>query len=134
MLARFGFFGFDRIGFISGDDFAVQRDFNAFDVLVGQNLDFNLGIFAQCLGEEIIGQEEQRNGDRRAQRGGASGAAAVRGLDHEREVVARAVRGHIGMQSDDILRAEEIHQVLINAAQLLQPGRKIEAGVGLGRD
>ena len=53
-----GFLGrFNGVSLVSRDDFAIERDLDAFDVLVGQDLDLDLGIFAQGLGKNIVGQE-----------------------------------------------------------------------------
>ena len=97
---------FNRERLICGNDFAIQRDLDAFDVLVGQNLDLDLCILAQCLGENIVGQEKQRYRDRRAQGRHSGGETAVRGGDIQRKVIARAVGRDIRIHRDDILRAK----------------------------
>ena len=49
--------GFNRVSLICRYDFAVKRDFDAFDFLVGQDLDLDLCIFSQRFRENIVGQE-----------------------------------------------------------------------------
>ena len=48
---------FNRESLLSRNDFAIKRDLDAFDVLVGQDLDLDLCIFAQCFRENVVGQE-----------------------------------------------------------------------------
>ena len=49
--------GFNRVSLFCRNDFAIKRNFDAFDFLVGQDLDLDLCIFAQRLRENIVGQE-----------------------------------------------------------------------------
>ena len=71
MLARLFLDRLDGEGLFRRNNFAIKGDFDAFDVLIGADLDGDVRIFRQGLGEEIIGQEEQGHRNRRAQRGAA---------------------------------------------------------------
>ena len=59
------------VAFLGRYHFAVNGVFNALNVLVGANLHRDLCIFGQGFSEDVIGQEEQRNRNGRAQGGGA---------------------------------------------------------------
>ena len=98
--------GFNSICLFSRNDFAVKRDFDAFDLLVGKDLDLDLCILAECLGKYIIGQKEKWYGDGRAQDRHTGCLAAVRGDDFQRKVITSSVGRNIGIHGDDVLRTE----------------------------
>ena len=134
MLARLFLDRLNREGLVRRDHLAIKRDFNAFDILIGVDLDRDLRIFRQRLGEEIIGQEEQGHGNRRAQRRVVRRALAIGCVDVQREIITRAISRHLGARADDILAAEELGQVAVDIAQFLRQRRIVKLGVGFSRD
>ena len=134
MLARLFFDWLNGEGLVRRDDFAIKRDFDAFDVLIGEDLDRDLRIFRQRLGEEIIRQEEQGHRNRRAQRRVIRCAMSIGCDDVKREIITLAISRHLGARGDDILAAEEKSQVAVDIAQFFGQRRIIKLGVGFSRD
>ena len=134
MLARLLLFGFDGVGFFSGDHFPIDGVFDALDVLVGADFDFDGCIFGQGLVKYVFRQGEQRNRYRGAQGRAAGSGPAIGCRDLEGEVVALAVGGHISAEGDEVLAAEEESEVAVDIDQFFRRGGIIEFGVGLGGD
>ncbi len=134
MLARLFLDRLNGEGLLGGDDLAIEGDFNAFDLLVGADLDGDLRIFGQRLGEEIIGQEEQGHRNRRAQRGLVRRTLPIGRCHIQSEIITRAIGWHIGAHRDDVLAAEEKSQVAVDLPQFLRLGRLIEFAIGFCRD
>ena len=81
VFARLPLLRLDGISLIGRDDFAIHREFDAFDILVSADLDRDLRVLAQRLGEDVLGQVEQRHRNRRAQGGCPGCRRAVSGCD-----------------------------------------------------
>ena len=116
MFARFLFYRHDGIAFIRRDDLAIERIFDALDILVSADFHCDLRVFGQRFGEEIIGQEEQRHRNRRAQGGAARRRLAIAGGDVQREIVTPAIGRHIRAHGDDVLAAEQEGEVAEDCA------------------
>ena len=134
MLARLQFNRLDRVAWLGRDQLAIQDNLDTFDILVGADFHGDMRVFGDGRDEKLVGQEQQRDGDGRAQEGAAGAAAAIGCGDIQAEIVACAIGRHIGADGDDILAAEDKGKLAEDGRQFVRRGRVIKCRVGLRGD
>ena len=134
MLARLFLDRLDGEGLLSGNDFAIQRHLDTFDVLISANLNRDLRVFGERLVEEAIRQIHQWNGNRRPQCGASGRTLSIRCRDIQREIITRAIGRHFGGHRNDILAAEQKGEVAVNVTKFLGQRRVVKLGIGFRGD
>ena len=125
--------GFNGIAFASRDGLSIDGVFNAGDVLVGLDVHCDLGCIGQRGGEQVGGQGQQGDWNRRAQDGGGGCALSVGG-DIQRKAVTAAIGGNGSAEGDDVLRAEEIGEAAVDVEQFFWSWQIIENSVRFAGD
>ncbi len=109
--------GFNDITLIDRNGLAVNGIFDADDVLVGSDLNDDLSAVGQRFDKGVAGQEDQWHWNWRAQDSAVGCALSVWRGDMQREVMASAIGREGDIQGNDVLRAEQIGEIVIDGDQ-----------------